>query len=140
MGAQHHRHDHGRMKPNTSADVAVVGGGAAGVCMAPELAGRGASMVLLERGAELAWDCSADNAGNVGSSNGAPRAATDDVEARPGDPELPIWLHESRDRARMRGLQLAPFTGRLVASVVAGEQTEQSPSLRADRFRIRPAR
>lgn len=61
------------MKPNTSADMAVVGGGAAGVCIAPEIAGRGASMVLLERGAELAWACSADNAGNVGSSNGAAR-------------------------------------------------------------------
>lgn len=62
------------MKPNTSADVAVVGGGAVGVCIALELAGRGASVVLLERGAELAWACSAGNAGIVGSSHVVPLA------------------------------------------------------------------
>jgi D-amino-acid dehydrogenase len=143
-----------------------------------------------------------------------------DVEARPGDPGLPIWLHESRvvmtpldDRLRlagtleltgidravdarrveaivaaarralprfgsrptlevwrglrpctpdglpvlgrapnvenavfatghgMWGLQLAPVTGRLVASVVAGGQPEHDlQPLRPDRFRMRPTR
>jgi D-amino-acid dehydrogenase len=63
-----------RMKLNKTADVAVVGGGAIGVCIALELARRGAEVTLLERGAELAWACSAGNAGIVGSSHVVPLA------------------------------------------------------------------
>jgi len=57
-----------------SADVAVVGGGAVGVCAALELARRGAKVVLLERGAELAWGCSAGNAGLICPSHYIPLA------------------------------------------------------------------
>jgi len=57
-----------------SADVTVVGGGAIGTCVAAELARRGASVVLLERGPELASGCSAGNAGIVGASHVTPLA------------------------------------------------------------------
>ena len=52
----------------------MVGGGAVGVCVALELAGRGASVTLLERGPDLAWGCSAGNAGIVGPSHVLPLA------------------------------------------------------------------
>jgi D-amino-acid dehydrogenase len=58
----------------TSADVTVVGGGAIGTCIALELAQRGASVTLLERGPDLAWGCSAGNAGIVGASHVVPLA------------------------------------------------------------------
>ena len=57
-----------------SADVAVIGGGVIGACIALDLARRGASVVLLERGPELAWGCSAGNAGIVGASHVLPLA------------------------------------------------------------------
>ncbi len=53
-------------------DVAVVGGGAIGVCCAYELAGRGASVVLLERGPGLASGCSAGSAGLICPSHSTP--------------------------------------------------------------------
>ena len=62
------------MSRKRTADVAVVGGGAVGVCTALELARRGASVILLERGPGLAWGCSAGNAGIVGSSHVVPLA------------------------------------------------------------------
>lgn len=55
-------------------DVAVVGGGVIGAMTALELAEQGASVVVLERGAELAWGCSAGNAGIVGPSHVLPLA------------------------------------------------------------------
>ncbi|HET6550583.1 MAG TPA: FAD-dependent oxidoreductase [Solirubrobacter sp.] len=55
-------------------DVAVVGGGAVGASIALELARGGASVTLLERGPELAWGCSAGNAGIVGASHVVPLA------------------------------------------------------------------
>jgi D-amino-acid dehydrogenase len=55
-------------------DVVVVGGGAVGVCAALELAERGAAVTLLERGGELAWGCSAGNAGLVCPSHATPLA------------------------------------------------------------------
>lgn len=56
------------------ADVTVVGGGAVGVCIAAELARRGAAVTLLERGPELAWGASAGNAGIVGPAHIEPLA------------------------------------------------------------------
>ncbi len=56
-------------------DVAVIGGGAVGVCSALELARQGATVALLERGADLAWGCSAGNAGIVGPSHVLPLAS-----------------------------------------------------------------
>ena len=73
MGSGPPRGDHGRMSA-TSADVTVVGGGVIGTCAALELARRGASVTLLERGPELAWGCSAGNAGIVGASHVVPLA------------------------------------------------------------------
>jgi D-amino-acid dehydrogenase len=57
-----------------SADVAVVGGGAIGASVALELARRGARTLLLERGPELAWGCSAGNAGLICPSHAFPLA------------------------------------------------------------------
>lgn len=53
-------------------EVVVVGGGAIGVCSALELARRGASVTLLERGPKLASGCSAGNAGLICPSHSAP--------------------------------------------------------------------
>jgi D-amino-acid dehydrogenase len=55
-------------------DVAVIGGGAVGVCAALELARRGARVGLLERGPELAFGCSAGNAGLICPSHATPLA------------------------------------------------------------------
>ena len=55
-------------------DVVIVGGGAIGVCCALELARRGASVTLLERGPELASGCSSGNAGLVCPSHSTPIA------------------------------------------------------------------
>jgi D-amino-acid dehydrogenase len=65
------------VSPTASADVAVIGGGAVGVAATFALAERGVSVVLLERGPELAWGCSAGNAGIVGASHVLPLAGPD---------------------------------------------------------------
>jgi len=53
-------------------DVVVVGGGAVGAACALELARRGASVTLLERGPELGSGCSAGNAGLICPSHSTP--------------------------------------------------------------------
>jgi D-amino-acid dehydrogenase len=55
-------------------DVAIVGGGAIGVCCAYQLARRGAGVVLYERGPGLASGCSAGNAGLICPSHSTPIA------------------------------------------------------------------
>ncbi len=55
-------------------DVLVIGGGVAGVTTAYELAQRGASVSLIERGTELAWACSSGNAGYVTWTHAVPIA------------------------------------------------------------------
>ena len=63
------------MQPDSATpDVLVVGGGAVGVASAYELARAGATVTLLERGATLAWGCSAGNAGLICPSHAAPLA------------------------------------------------------------------
>jgi D-amino-acid dehydrogenase len=62
------------MRSARGADVAIIGGGVIGTSTALELARRGASVVVLERGRELAWGCSAGNAGIVGASHVVPLA------------------------------------------------------------------
>jgi len=54
--------------------VAVIGGGAVGVCCALELARRGAVVTLYERGPTLAAGCSAGNAGLICPSHSTPIA------------------------------------------------------------------
>ena len=58
-----------------TSDVIVVGGGAIGACCALELAQAGASVTLIERGAELAWACSAGNLGMICAGHSAPIAS-----------------------------------------------------------------
>lgn len=64
-----------------SRDVVVVGGGAIGVSAALELARRGASVTLVERGPELAWGCSAGNAGLVTPSHAVPLASPENLRS-----------------------------------------------------------
>jgi D-amino-acid dehydrogenase len=99
-------------KSTTSApDVLVVGGGAVGVSVAAELAERGASVTLLERGPELAWGCSAGNAGLLGASHVLPLA----------NPEALIdglrWLPRSDSPFGMRPRpRLMPWLARFTAA------------------------
>jgi D-amino-acid dehydrogenase len=60
--------------PSATPDVAVVGGGAIGVCVALELARRGADVLLLESGPDLGSGCSAGNAGLLCPSHVEPIA------------------------------------------------------------------
>jgi D-amino-acid dehydrogenase len=53
-------------------EVAVIGGGAIGVCSALELARRGARVTLFERGPALASGCSAGSAGLICPSHSTP--------------------------------------------------------------------
>jgi D-amino-acid dehydrogenase len=55
-----------------AADVVVIGGGAIGATTALELAGRGATVTVLERGPQLASGCSSGNAGLICPSHSAP--------------------------------------------------------------------
>jgi D-amino-acid dehydrogenase len=59
-------------RPVGKPDVAIVGGGAIGVCCALELARRGAQVTLLERGSALASGCSSGNAGLLCPSHSVP--------------------------------------------------------------------
>jgi D-amino-acid dehydrogenase len=66
--------------PSTSTpDVAVIGGGVVGVSVAAELAARGASVTLLERGPDVAAGCSWGNAGVVGPSHVVPLAGPEPI-------------------------------------------------------------
>ncbi|MFP4057436.1 MAG: NAD(P)/FAD-dependent oxidoreductase [Candidatus Brocadiia bacterium] len=87
-------------------DVAVIGGGAVGVCVAHFLALQGRPPVLLERG-EVASGCSGQNAGLIAASHSIPLAAPGvvakalrwmldpaspfHIRPRP-DPALLLWL------------------------------------------------
>ncbi len=83
-------------------DAVVIGGGAIGTAAALELAERGASVTLLERGGDLGWGCSAGNAGLICPSHAAPLAS-------------PAAL---RDGLRWMGKADSPFYLRPRASVL----------------------
>ncbi|HZQ82261.1 MAG TPA: FAD-dependent oxidoreductase [Gaiellaceae bacterium] len=80
-------------------DVAVIGGGAIGVCCALELARAGASVTLLEVGDEVGAGCSAGSAGLICPSHAAPLAT------RTG---LLLGLRSSLSRDGPFALQLRP--------------------------------
>jgi D-amino-acid dehydrogenase len=96
-------------------DVAIVGGGAVGVCAAWELAREGASVALLERGPELAWGCSSGNAGIVGPSHVVPLATP--AAVRDGlrwmtRPDSPFYVRPSPG--------VLPWLGRFAAASAPG--------------------
>ncbi len=106
-------------------DVVVVGGGAVGVSVALELADRGARVTLLERGAELAWGCSAGNAGLICPSHAAPLATP--AALRQGlrwlaKPDSPFYL-------RPRPAVL-PWLARFTAACTSGHAHRSSLVIR----------
>ena len=107
-------------------DVAVIGGGAVGVCAAWELARGGASVALLERGPELAWGCSAGNAGIVGPSHVLPLASP--AAVRDGlrwmtRPDSPFYVRPSP--------AVVPWLGRFAAASAPGRVRRSREALRA---------
>ncbi|MFN8186235.1 MAG: FAD-dependent oxidoreductase [Gaiellales bacterium] len=92
-------------------DAVVVGGGAVGVCTALELARRGASVTLLERGASVAWGCSAGNAGLICPSHSEPLNTPAALRAGLSfltKPDSPLYLRPRR--------QLLPWIARYLAA------------------------
>jgi D-amino-acid dehydrogenase len=114
-----------RNNGSRSVDVAVIGGGAVGVCTAWELARDGASVALLERGPELAWGCSAGNAGIVGPSHVLPLATPSAV--RDGlrwmtRPDSPFYVRPSPG--------VVPWLGRFAAASAPGRVRRSREVLR----------
>jgi D-amino-acid dehydrogenase len=107
-------------------DVAVIGGGAVGVCSALELARQGASVALLERGAGLAWGCSAGNAGIVGPSHVLPLASP--AAVRDGL----RWMTRSNSPFYVRpSPAVVPWLGRFAAASAPGRVRRSRSVLRA---------
>jgi D-amino-acid dehydrogenase len=123
------RHDATVIHPSNAlrgVDVAVIGGGAVGVCAAWELARGGASVALLERGPELAWGCSAGNAGIVGPSHVLPLASP--AAVRDGlrwmtRPDSPFYVRPSP--------AVVPWLGRFAAASAPGRVRRSRDVLRA---------
>jgi D-amino-acid dehydrogenase len=102
-------------------DVLVVGGGAIGASAALELARQGADVVLLERGAELAWGCSSGNAGLICPSHAAPLATPGALRQGIrwlGKPDSPFYV---RPRAGV-----LPWLARFVAACTPGRAHRSS--------------
>lgn len=124
------------LRPGRSVDVTVIGGGAIGACIALELARAGASVVVLERGTELAPGCSAGNAGIVGAGHVAPLA--DPAAMRDGlkwmtRPDSPFYARpHPRVLAWMARFAAATTPGRFRrASALLRELAERSASMHA---------
>lgn len=97
-----------------------------GAMTALELAEQGASVVVLERGAELAWGCSAGNAGIVGASHVQPLATP--AAVRDGirwmlRPDSPFFV-----RPR---LGVIPWLTRFVASATPAQVQRSTDTLQA---------
>jgi D-amino-acid dehydrogenase len=107
-------------------DVAVVGGGVIGAMTALELAEQGASVVVLERGAELAWGCSAGNAGIVGPSHVLPLATPEAVK----DGMRWMLRPDSPFFVRPR-LGVIPWLTRFVASATPAQVQRSTETLQA---------
>lgn len=107
-------------------EVAVIGGGAVGVTSAFELARRGASVTLLERGPELAFGCSAGNAGIVGPSHVLPLAnpaALRDGLRWMSRPDSPFYVRPSP--------AVIPWLGRFAAAATPARVRRSRSVLRA---------
>ena len=135
-----------------------------GAASALELTPRGARVTILERGAELAWACSAGNAGIISQVMPSPSlrrqpstwasagCSSEETLRRSGrDPQpYPVRQMECQSSADPRplenlvlatghgmwGLKLAPFAGRLVSQLVCTEEPSFGVEpYRPDRFR-----
>ena len=107
-------------------EVAVIGGGVVGVTSAFELARRGASVTLLERGYELASGCSAGNAGIVGPSHVLPLAnpaAVRDGLRWMSRPDSPFYVRPSP--------AVIPWLGRFAAAAAPARVRRSRSVLRA---------
>lgn len=114
-----------RINSSRGVDVAVIGGGAVGISTALELARRGASVAVLERGSELASGCSAGNAGIVGPSHVVPLA--DPAAVRDGlrwmtRPDSPFYVRPSP--------AVVPWLGRFAAAATPGRVRRSRSVLR----------
>jgi len=110
----------------TAFDVAVIGGGVVGAMAALELTEQGASVVVLERGAELGWGCSAGNAGIVGASHVLPLATPDAV--RDG---LRWMLRPDSPFSVRPRLAVVPWLTRFVASATPAQVQRSTDTLQA---------
>ena len=99
------------------ADVVVVGGGAIGVCVAAELARSGASVLVLERGAQLGAGCSAGNAGIVGASHVLPLANTQALVEGLRWLGRPEGVHEEIHAIRSRRGEGHPLVLRIIEAI-----------------------
>jgi D-amino-acid dehydrogenase len=107
-------------------DVVVIGGGVVGVCVALELAQRGAKVTLLERGPRLASGCSEGNAGLICPSHAEPlatRAALLEGFRNLLNRDGPVAL-----RARPA---LAPWIARFVAACTPAQERAGTRVIRA---------
>lgn len=94
-----------------SSDVIVVGCGAIGACAALELARRGISVTIVDRGPEPAWGCSAGNAGLITPSHSLPLASPENLR------QGLLWLPRRDSPLRLAPrLELVPWLARYVAA------------------------
>ena len=107
-------------------DVAVIGGGVVGAMTALELAEQGASVIMIERGAELGWGCSAGNAGIVGASHVQPLATPAAVR------EGIRWMLQPDSPFSVRPrLAVIPWLTRFVASATPAQVQRSTATLQA---------
>jgi D-amino-acid dehydrogenase len=107
------------------ADVVVIGGGVVGVAVAHALAGRGASVTLLERGERTGMACSAGNGGIVGAGHVEPLASV---------PALWEGMRALPRRGGPLAIPLRPssigWTARFAAAAVSGRDGQAAGALR----------
>jgi D-amino-acid dehydrogenase len=94
--------------------VVVIGCGAIGACTALELARRGVSVTIVDRGPEPAWGCSAGNAGLITPGHSLPLASPENLR------QGLLWLPRRDSPLRLAPrLELVPWLARYVAASTA---------------------